>query len=398
MRVVLTGNHAAAYAALLSRVEVVAAYPITPQTQIVEKLAEFIEGGRLKAKYIRVESEHSAMAAIIGASAAGARTFTATASHGLVYMNEMVFWAGNARLPIVMAIVCRALAPPWNIWTEHTDILAQRDTGWIQFFCEDNQEVLDTVIQAFKIAEDDRVLLPVMVGLDAFILSHTATPVDVPEQEDIDGFLPPRKPLPFILDVNNPLTHSNMTYPNQTMEFRYRLQKAMERAMRVIMEVDEEYGRLTGRKYGGLLDCYRCEDADLGVIVMGSSAGDAKEAIDKLRDEGYKPGVIRIRVFRPFPREELREICRRFKAIAVIDRDLSPGLGGILYTETLTSLYDLKNRPIVQNYIAGLGGRDISVNDFKLIVRELYRNIEEGVEITPIRWIGIEGVNYEFKN
>lgn len=391
MRAVLTGNYAAAYGALLSRVEVVAAYPITPQTQIVEKLAEFIEGGKLKARYIRVESEHSAMAAIIGASAAGARTFTATASHGLIYMNEMVFWAGNARLPIVMAIVCRALAPPWNIWTEHTDILAQRDTGWVQFFCEDNQEVLDTVIQAFRIAEDERVLLPVMIGLDAFILSHTATPVDIPEQEDIDRFLPPRKNLPFILDVNNPLTHSNMAYPDWTMEFRYKLQKAMERAKKVIVEVDEEYRKITGRGYGGLLDCYRCEDADLGIIVMGSSAGDAKEAVDKLRSEGYKPGVIRIRVFRPFPREELREICKRFKAVAVVDRDLSPGLGGILYVETLLSLYDLRSKPIAQSYIAGLGGRDIRVKDFELIIKESYRNIEEGVEAPPTRWIGLRG-------
>jgi len=386
---ILTGNYAAAHGARLARAQFIAAYPITPQTTIVEKLAEFVETGKLNAKYLRVESEHSAMAAVIGASATGLRVFTATASHGLAYMHEMVIWAAGARLPIVMAVVGRAFAPPWNIWNEHTDMLMERDTGWMIFLSENNQEVLDTVIQAYRIAEDERVLLPAIVGLDAFILSHTYMPVELPDQEVVDKFLPPRKPAPFLLDPENPITHGNVIYPDYYMEVRYHIHEYMEKAKEVIKEVDREWGWLTGRSYGGLIDCYKCEDADVIVASVGSSAGDAKTAADRLRERGYRAGVARIRAFRPFPREELIRIASRVKAVGVVDRNLSPSIGGILYNEVKAALYDMRNPPPVQGYIAGLGGRDITVNDYINIFLETYRMVEEGEKPT-LRWVNLK--------
>jgi len=383
---VLTGNYAAAWGAKLARVEVVAAYPITPQTTIIEKLAEFVEKGELKAKYIRVESEHSAMAACIGASAVGARAFTATSSHGLLLMHEMCWWAAGARLPIVMTIVARAIAPPWTIWNEHSDILDERDTGWLIMLAEDNQEVLDGVIQAFKIAEDERVLLPVMVNEDAFILSHTAMPVEIPDQEVVDEFLPPRSDKPYILDPDNPFTHGNLTYPDYYMEFRYLMERSMEAAKQVIAEVDEEYYRLTGRRYGGLVEKYRCEDADVAIVAAGSSAGDAKEAADRLREEGYKVGVFRIRFVRPWPHEEVREVLGRMKAVAVVDRSISFTKGGILFTDVTSSLYG--STPLVHGFVTGLGGRDITVNHFVDIVKKVYSEIEAGEK----------GAKWEFYN
>jgi len=383
---VLTGNYAAAWGARLSRVEVVAAYPITPQTQVIEKLAEFVEKGELKAKFIRVESEHSAMAACIGASAVGARAFTATSSHGLLLMHEMCWWAAGARLPIVMTIVARAIAPPWTIWNEHSDIMDERDTGWLIMFAENNQETLDGVIQAFRIAEDERVLLPVMVNEDAFILSHTAMPVDIPDQEVIDEFLPPRTTKPFILDPDNPFTHGNLTYPDHYMEFRYMMHQAMERAKEVIREVDEKYYKLVGRRYGGLFENYRCNDADVIIVAAGSSAGDAKEAADKLRDEGYKVGVFRVRFLRPFPEKEVREILGNAKGVVIVDRDFSFGKGGILCTEIASALYGINKPPVLRGFITGLGGRDITVNDFKQMTLKTFEAIEKGDYMPKQEW------------
>ncbi|MCX8189142.1 MAG: pyruvate ferredoxin oxidoreductase, partial [Nitrososphaeria archaeon] len=301
---VLTGNHCAAYAALLSNVEVVSAYPITPQTQIVEKIAEFVETGQLKAKYVRVESEHSAMAVCIGASSTGARTFTATSSHGLLYMSEMVYWASAARLPIIMPVVCRTLGPPWNIWNEHTDFLLVRDYGWIQFFAESNQEVLDTIIQAYRIAEDERVLLPVMVGLDAFTLSHTSEPVDVPEMDLVRKFLPSRSNIPYVLDPSNPFTFGNLTYPPNHMKLKFIQHTAMENVIKVVSEVDDEWNRIFGRS-NGLLDRFMCDDARVIILTVGSSAGDAKEAAKHLRKRGVAAGVLRLRLTNPFPTKEI---------------------------------------------------------------------------------------------
>ncbi|MBC7091503.1 MAG: pyruvate ferredoxin oxidoreductase [Nitrososphaeria archaeon] len=374
---VLTGNHSAAYAALLSDVEVVSAYPITPQTQIVEKIAEFVETGKLKAKYVRVESEHSAMAVCVGASSAGARTFTATSSHGLLHMSEMVYWASAARLPIVMPVVCRTLGPPWNIWNEHTDMLLLRDFGWIQFFAESNQEVLDTIIQAYRIAEDERVLIPVMVGLDAFTLSHTSEPVDVPEIESVRKFLPPRTNAPYVFDPSNPFTFGNLAYPSHHMEIKYMHHKAVEDARKVILEVDDEWNKIFCRKYG-FLDKFMCEDAKVIILTIGSSAGDAKEAAKVLRKAGIAAGVLRIRVINPFPSKELSNILSNVEAVAVVDRNLSPGNGGILLEKIKSSLYSSKYRPFIKGYLAGLGGRDITVKDYIKIFEKTLEAYKKG--------------------
>lgn len=386
---VLTGNYAVAEAVRLSRVQVISAYPITPQTTIVERLARFVESGQLRAKFIRVESEHSAMAACIGASATGARVFTATSSHGLLYMSEMVWWAGMGRYPMVMAVVTRAIAPPWSVWSEHNDALAHRDCGWIIYFAEDNQEVFDYVIQAYRVTEDERVLQPVMVTLDAFILSHTYAPVFMLDQSEVDGYLPEpgARRLPYILDVENPVTHGNLMYPEHLMEFRYQIQRAMENAKQVIVEAGRKYGKISGRYYEGLIETYRCDDAKTAIISIGSSTGDGKEAVDILRDEGYEIGFIKLRVIRPFPAEELRDVCRGLKVVGVVDRSISYGLGGIVHGEVKTALKGLKTT--VQGFIAGLGGRDIRVEDFVEVGRTICEMVDKGVEEKPPIWVNL---------
>lgn len=386
---VLTGNYAAAYGAKLARVEVISAYPITPQTPVVEKLAEFVEEGELNAKFIHVESEHSAMAAAIGAAAAGARAFTATSSQGLFYMYEMVWWAAGARLPVVMGIVTRAPSPPWTIWGDHCDFLSIRDTGWILMFASSAQEVLDTIIQAYKIAESEEVMLPVAVGWDAFITSHTAEPVDVPDQDLVDEFLPPKKPAAHTLDVDNPFSLGQIAFPDKYMEFKWLAAEAMERAKEKIVEVDREYAEIFGRSYGGLLEEYRCDDADAVAIVMGGIAGDAMDAVDELRERGYRVGVCRIRVVRPFPLEELRRICTRARAIAVLDKNISQGSGGIVATELKSALYDTKRRPLVLDFIVGLGGRDVKRRDVERILMHTYSVLEGEREAKEAEWIGL---------
>ncbi len=385
----ITGNHAAAYGAKLSRVQFISAYPITPQTVIVERLAQMVENGELNAKFVRVESEHSALASCIGAAATGLRTFTATSSHGLAYMHEMVIWTAGARLPIVMPVVTRAFAPPWSIWSEHTDLLLERDTGWIVFMAENNQEVLDTIIQAYKIAENENVLLPVMIGMDAFILSHTTTPVEIPDQELVDNFLPQETKKPFILDPNNPITHGSLMYPDWYMEFRYLLYKAMLNAKSVIKDTANQWKKLTGRYHGDLIDCYKCSDADITMITIGASAGDAKEAADILRSEGYKTGVVRLRVLRPFPEEEIREATKNSKLILVVDRNLSPGIGGILLHEIRGAYQTMKKQPLIHGFIAGLGGRDITLQNFISMFKRGYEILEKNEE-PGLEWINLK--------
>ena len=390
-KTVLTSNYAAAYAAKLARVEVVAAYPITPQTHVVEKLDEFIEKRELKASMIRVESEHSAMSACIGASAGGARVFTATSSHGLMYMYEMLWWAAGARLPIVMGVVTRALAPPWSIWTDHADILSPRDSGWIIFFAEGAQEVLDTIIQAFKIAENEKVLLPTIVGWDAFISSHTAEPVNLPSQEEVDKFLPPRKPLPFVLDTNNPISHGNLAYPDRYMEFRYMINKSMEYAKKVIENINKEYQKTFGRDYGGLIEEYKCSDSDYVIFTIGALAGDAKDAIDKLRKKGEKVGVCKIRVLRPFPKERVNTILKDKKGVIIVERDYSMGLGGIIETEIKRALYERGTSIPFASYIVGLGGRDVSLDDFIAMARNSIKEFNKGKKVIGPIWYGLRG-------
>jgi len=308
------------------------------------------------------------MAACIGAAATGVRTFTATSSHGLLLMHEMVHWAALARLPIVMVNVNRAIGPGWNIWSDSNDSMGQRDTGWIQIYASSNQEVYDSIIQAYKIAEHSDVMLPVMVAYDGFILSHTSMPVDVPEQSKIDEFLPEFKSL-WKLDIENPITHGNIIMPSDYMDVRYSMNEAMKKAKKVIEEVGEEYGKKFGRSYG-LIEEYMTEDADYVIIATAAIAAEAKEAVKKLREKGKKAGLARLRVFRPMPYELLK-----YDKMIVIDRAVSVGLGGVLYNE-------LRWMGDVYGFIAGLGGKDVSYTD----IMRMYELAEKGKE----GWYGIE--------
>jgi len=380
----LTGNHAVAEAAKLARVKVVAAYPITPQTTIVERLAEMIEKGELEAKMIRVESEHSAMAATLGAAAAGARAFTATSSHGLLYMHEVLWWTAGARIPVVMAVVTRAIGPPWNIHVEHSDVMDQRDTGWIISIAQENQEAFDLTIQAFRISEDPRVYLPMIVSLDGFILSHTVAPVDVPSQEDVDAWLPPRRQ-PYVITPESNVVMGNIANDEEYYMMRFSIQAAMQAAKKVVDEVDEEFGKAFGRRYGGLVECYLCDDADYVMLLAGSWAGDAKKAAEQLREEGIRAGVARVRFIRPWPEEFIRERLVNVKGVIVFDRSISFGSYGQLFTDTAATLY---GQTSLRGVIAGLGGVDVKPEDFASEVRDFVSKVEErGRVYEPRRWL-----------
>ncbi len=358
MNKVIVGNHAVSLGVQLARCEVIAAYPITPQTQIVEMLSEMCARGDLDARFIRVESEHSAMAACVGASATGARTFTATSSQGLAYMHEMLHWAAAGRLPIVMANVNRALGPGWNIWMDQNDSLSQRDTGWIQLYCETNQEVLDTTIQAFRLAET--VDLPVMVVLDAFFLSHTSEPVDVPAQAVVDGFLPKRQAR-HALDPAEPHAFGALVRPDDYMEMRWDQQEAMAHAHLALEEIEADWARLTGRTWGAT-EAYRTRDADLLLVTSGTITSTAREVVDARRARGERVGLVKVKLFRPFPTALLRALLRGRKRVAVLDRNVSPGHGGIFAEEIRSALYDVPpdDRPLLFGYVLGLGGRDVT--------------------------------------
>jgi pyruvate ferredoxin oxidoreductase alpha subunit len=372
---ILTGNHAVSYGVRAAKAEVVAAYPITPQTQIIEKLEEFIASGIMKAKYVTVESEHSAMTACISAESCGARSFTATSSHGLAYMSEMVFWAGLGRFPLTMAVVNRTLGPPWNIWDDHTDILTHRDSGWVIMMCSSAQEAYDTAIQAYRIAEDEKVLQPVMYGLDAFSLSHTAENVDFLDQNLVDSYLPALDPskLPVLMDPESPATFGNLVGPDRTMELRNRIRLALRNSKQVIEEAAREFEEISGRRQTGLIEDYMCSDAEVILVAAGASCGDAKDAIDLARSEGVRAGLVRLKAIRPFPDRELTEKAGRAKAVAVVDRDYSFGFGGILYGEVASFL-----RKPVQSFIAGLGGRDLTVEDFRGMIDSTISKADKG--------------------
>ncbi len=382
---VISGNYAAAYAAKDARVEVVAAYPITPQTSIIEKISEFIANGEVEnLQYVPVESEHSAMAACIGASATGARTFTATSAQGLALMHEMLHWASGARLPVVMVDVNRAMAPPWSVWDDQTDSLAQRDTGWMQFYAENNQEVYDGVLMAFKVAET--VNLPAMIVESAFILSHTYDVVEMIPQELVDEFLPPRKPLYTLTDFDNPIAVGALGTPADYYEFRYKIEKAMEEAREVIHKVGREFGEKFGRDYSQMIELYRTEDAEFVFMGLGSLMGTVKQAVDVLRSEGYKVGAAKVRWFRPFPKEELYELAKHVEGIAVLDRNFSFGQEGILFNEAKGVLYNTDAKPIMKNYIVGLGGRDFTVSDVRKIAENMKKIIESRKLDREIEW------------
>lgn len=358
MKKVMVGNHAVAWGVRLARVEVISAYPITPQTQVVEKLSEMCSDGTLTARFIKVESEHSAMAAVIGASATGVRAFTASSSHGLLYMHEMLHWAGGGRLPIVMVDINRAVGPGWNIWTDQNDSLSQRDTGWVQLYCETNQEVVDTTVMAFKLAEQLNV--PVMLMLDGFYLSHTAEPVDVPDQELVDRFLP-RRVAPYKLDVDRPHAFGALVRPDAYMEMRWLQQDALNKVPQALEVIETDWLRMFGRSYGAV-EAYRAEDAELLLVTSGTVTSTARAVVDARRDAGEAVGLLKVKMFRPFPTALLRDALRGVPRVAVLDRNVSPGHGGIFAEELRSALYDLPNteRPAIFGFVLGLGGRDIT--------------------------------------
>lgn len=382
---VLEGSHAVAEAVRLARVQVVSAYPITPQTHIVEIISDYCASGKMNARFLRVESEHSCLAALVGAQSAGVRTFTATSSHGLAYMHEILHWASGARLPIVMAEVNRAIGSGWNIWTDQTDSLSQRDTGWIQFYCEDGQEVIDTTLLAFRLAEC--VNLPVMIVLDAFYLSHTYEPVDVPDQEDVDRFLPPYNPA-FILDPQNPYSLSSLVTPAAYMEMRYDMAQAMEETLECFDDIEEEFDTIFHRKYGPVEEI-NCDDAEIILVTTGTITSTARLLLEDLRGKGEKIGILKIKMFRPFPVETVRRALISAKKVAVIDRNFSFGASGIFAQEIKAALCNMPGHPPVFGFIAGLGGRDVTTD----VVNDIF-NITNNYNTPPKEsiWIGLKEV------
>lgn len=354
----MTATSAVAYAARLAQVDVVAAYPITPQTRIIEAISKFVADGEMKAQFVQVESEHSALAATIAASSNGVRAFTATSSQGLLYMHEMMHWAASARVPIVMANVNRAVAPPWNIYGDHQDAISQRDTGWLQLFAETNQHALDMTLQAFRVAEDPRVQLPVMVNLDGFTLSHTYEQVVVPEADVVGRFLPPRPPVDW-LDVGHPRTINGVVSPEHYIQFRALQKDAARRALAVIAEVGDEFAKQFGRDSGGLLSLEQVEDAEVIFVVLGSAASTIRSMVRAWRALGRRVGVVSVRSYRPFPDVELAEAVAGARAVVVWDRAYSFGCGGPLAAEVRSALYGRNVAPVVLGAVGGFGGAPI---------------------------------------
>lgn len=364
MKQFITGNEAVAEAVRLCRPQFLAAYPITPQTPIYEKLSDMEDNGELTGIMMRMESEHSAMAACLAASMAGARTFTATSSQGIALMHEMLHFASGSRAPVVMACVNRSLAIPWGFWSDQTDSLAQRDTGWIQIYCENNQETLDSVIQAFRIAE--HVLLPCMVSLEANFISHFMEPIEVPEQEEVDCFLPPVD-LPRRFDVDRPGYVLPVVNQDQFFDFKMLTQEAMDLSLKVIDDVQREFARTFGRSYE-LVEADFQDVTDLILVTAGSITSTARVALTRLREKGHKIGLAKIRCFRPFPTEKLHEVLKGASRIAVIDRNISLGREGIFCSELKAALCNSPRQYQVQGYLAGLGGSDVGVELIESIV------------------------------
>ena len=374
----LSGNEAIAYGAKLSRPNVIAAYPITPQTVVVEKLSEMVESKELNAEFMLVESEHSALSAMIGASIVGARTFTATSSQGLLYMAECLHYASGGRYPIVMMNANRSIALPWSIYGDQRDSLSLLDSGWIQVYAESAQESLDLVIQAYKIAEDLNVLTPFMINLDGFVLTHTYESVLIPSQEDVDEFLPAFHS-PYIMDLDNPKNMGFSSTPADNMEFKYQQNKAMLKSKEVIQKTEIEFGKKFGRYYGGLIDSYCIEDADVVLITIGSIAGTVRTVVDKLRNTGTKVGLLKIRYMRPFPAEEIIKVIRNAKSVGVLEKDISFGFEGTVFTNVSSAVAGSGLTPKLINFIGGLGGRTITPQHIEDIINELFKAINNEI-------------------
>jgi pyruvate/2-oxoacid:ferredoxin oxidoreductase alpha subunit len=364
MRKFITGNTAVAEAVRLCRPDIIAAYPITPQTPIYEKLSDWEDSGKIKGKMMRMESEHSAMAACLAASLTGVRTFTATSSQGLALMHEMLHFASGLRTGVVMAAVNRTLAAPWAFWSDQTDTLSQRDTGWMQVYCEDNQETADMIIQAFKIAET--VLLPMMVILEANFISHFMEPVNIPSQKEVDAFLP-AVALPRRFDLENPGYVSPTVTQKQFEAYRRRTSDAMTHALAVIADVDEAFGKAFGRSYG-ILETTGAEDAELMLVTTATITSTARVAVKELREEGFKVGLCKLRLFRPFPVQAVKEALKNVPKIAVLERNISQGREGVFCSELKSALINCTSPPQVQGYLAGIGGTNVDPPLIKKVV------------------------------
>ncbi len=397
MHIIEDGNTAAALGVMLCRAAVIAAYPITPQTPLTEKLSEYVESGEMEAEYIPVESEHSALAVCIAASSAGARVFTATSANGLLYMHEQVQWASGARLPIVMCVVNRAVGAPWNVWNDQQDSISQRDTGWIQIYCADHQQIIDTVIKAYWLAE--KVSIPIMVCYDGYILSHTYMPFDLPDQKKVDEFLPPFKP-DYALNPDEPANLNTVTLPDVRvdvhgepahgyMEIRCLLQEELRTTLQDAAEAEKRFAKIFGRGGDPYIEPYRCEDADYVAVGMGSITYQLRVCVDVLRKEGIGVGVMGVRFYRPFPDEVIANALRGKKGVIVFEKALSYGYEGALASDLKSALYEYLAGtgalPSVQNFIAGIGGREIRTEDLTHALRAATRG---RVSREPL-WIGL---------
>ncbi len=388
---ILDGNEATCEALKLSRVEVIGIFPITPMTDIANKLAEMVDRGELKAELIQPENEDGSLSVCLGAASAGARTFTSSSSQGIVYMEEVIWLCPGWRVPIVMAIANRSISNPGSLQSTHSDSLLQRDSGWVQLYCENAQEVLDTCIMAYKIAEDKRVLLPTIYTMDGYTVSACAMPVNIPDQKEVDEFLPPYKP-DYFLNPDNP--PKEIAPRGVETELRYQLEQAQENAKEVIKNVNNEFMKYFGRRYGnGLIEKYRCEDARGILITMGSITGTARDAIDEMRAEDKPIGLVKLKSFRPFPTEDIQEIGRNVDAIGFVDKNFSHGSaagGGIGTIETARALYSLKEKPHLLGFIAGIGGRDVTIQEFKYMANKVLKACETGVIEKPVEWIQLK--------
>lgn len=386
--VAVTGNEAVAEALRQINPDVCAAYPITPQTDMMQRFASFVNDGKVKTEMILVESEHSAMSACIGAAAAGGRVVTATSGPGLALMWEMLFVASGMRLPIIMPVVNRSLSAPLNIHGDHSDAMGARDSGWIQLWSENAQEAYDNAIQAFRIAEHMDVRLPVMVCLDGFIISHSIERIEYLDDESVKKFVGEYKELFPLLNVNKPVSYGPLILPDYYHEFKRAQHEVMTKVPKVVQEVAEEFEKISGRKYG-LFESYRLDDAEIAVVILNSAAGTTKDVVDEFRERGIKAGLLKPRLFRPFPYAEIGEALKHLKAVCVLDRADSFGAYGPMFTEIASSLYPYKENPILINKIYGLGGRDYMPSHAELVLNELVEIAETGKVKTFKEYIGV---------
>jgi len=385
----LSGNEAAAIAMKQINPDVVAAFPITPSTEIPQYFSTFVSNGTVDTEFVAVESEHSAMSACVGAEAAGARAMTATSANGLSYMWEMIYIASSLRLPIVMSLVNRAVSGPLNIHNDHSDAMGVRDAGWIMLFSENNQEAYDNLIMAHRIAENKDVLLPLMVCQDGFITSHSIENIELIEDDRVKEFVGTYKPEHYLLNDKEPIAVGPLDVQSYLFEHKYQQAEAMRNAKKVILEVAKDFEKMTGRKYS-FFEEYRMEDAEIAVVCMNSTAGTTKTVVDELREKGIKAGMVKVRVFRPFPAEEIAEALGNLKAVAIMDKaDSLNAMGGALYEDVISSMYTAKKQVPAVSYVYGIGGRDTTSNNIHEVFDFLTQVAKTGEIDNPYRYVGL---------